>query len=118
MSHIGFPIVIVKAQNETPDSDLNHLGDSCEDDTEIKIGGPVNLDQLEQPVKVQFKEWPPIWTAEEDTLLNRYIVEKGKRWPEIAFSINRDLHNSVNIRSSSSCKERWRNNHKPTLNSN
>jgi hypothetical protein len=117
MSHTGHP-VILKSQNKTLVSNLNRLYDLSKHDTEIEIRGPVNLGQIKQPVQAQVKERPLIWTVEEDTLLHCYILEKGKIWPEVALSINRDIHNSVNVRSSSSCRERWRNNHKPSLNSN
>lgn len=122
MAHIALPIVIYKAENETYGSGLDCFNNLSEDETEIQIRGPVDLGQIQQPQLVQVHRsihrkvrWDFGWAAEEDSHLLLYIVQKGKSWPQAACNINRVLHSGVKIRSSYSCRERWRNHLKPIL---
>jgi hypothetical protein len=116
MAHIALPIDQIIFQDETYASNLTCLNNLADEDSEILIRGPDDLDQVQHTVRAQFQH--PIhsevrrdlrWTTKEDKFLLKYIQLKGKAWSGAARFINRKLHRRLEIRSSKCCKERWRN---------
>lgn len=59
---------------------------------------------------------PGKWSQTEDSLLASLVSKGDKKWGKIAFVLNNEIHSSLKIRNSKTCKERWNNYLNPKVN--